>query len=306
MATHLNDPIDNTPGRLAGKSRHKIYSVEKEYVLFIFLFVWSTTDILASEDNIHKTQQLKIDSNGLVYEYQSHPVSSSTGEKLYDTGQIKITKVSTKELVFFQETQQSPGCEGFPSISTLPAFPSEPKLDGEIKDEKLVLLCGSTGGPHQTLFIFNQAPLGLQVSAIDFYNNKVNITFDKQLGGYLSLVTRRSINPELFGISPYPTLYKFHDDASSAGFIPVFGGESAERYYGDFYRQFLNRENANIQESLGPVVASLLATKNRNIICNGKNELLNNGIDSKEIEIWINKFADTQYGNFDLTLCSRR
>lgn len=189
--------------------------------MFICLILCSKNYIFASEIDNKNTEANIINSDGLTYEFIFRPFYSQAGEKLYDNGEIKVTKSSTQEVVFLQETQQSPGCEGFPSISTLPTYPSKSKLDLVNTNNNIVVLCGSTGGPHQTLYIFSHSPLGLQVSALDFYTTKVNISFDEQLGAYLSLVARRSVKSDLYGIALYPILYKFQNDDSTAGFTPV-------------------------------------------------------------------------------------
>jgi len=292
------------------KKKDRSVSFILNWILFAFfffvLFVNSYAQAVEPQalSKSKKEEIYEIEAQGYKYKYEAVPFEAET---IFYRGKVTIrgpdNTVRHEEIMPFQ-----PGmCNGFPPISKLPVKSSavyEMLMVDPKKEMSLAILCGSISGRHQTMKIFLNTPVSLKSTSLHFGDTKPNLSDVDGDGFYEAKVYRRVLLDYAgYSLVSYLSIYKLYIDDNMFGFIPTFGQKIANMYF-DYYLWLKNsstRENFN--DRVGPILAALLSTQNRDKICAGIEVLRANGITIKELEAWKERLRGLGYPDFDLSIC---
>jgi hypothetical protein len=282
------------------------------WILVAFLAWCLLTASFVQAIDLQKVQQkqekrLEVEADGYTYVYEAVPalVQESRKEIFYN-GKITV-KDGKKDLIYQEIMPFSPGmCSGFPPLSKLPIkLPGYKMVSGD--PEKviwLVVLCGSITGRHQTMKIFLSTSVSLRSTFLHFEDTSPNLSDIDGDGLYEAVVFHRVLFDDVgYGVVHYLTIYKLNIDSTIFGFCPQYDSRIAGKYF-DYFLQLkrsLNREI--ISDYVGPMLAALLATKDRNRICGEIKTFRANGLTIKDLQTWEKRLKGLGYPSFDFNLC---
>lgn len=257
-------------------------------------------------------RNVRLESDGYRYEYQSVPVLHPVSKKLmFYTGKITVSSMSNQQVIYEENTTIQPGCDGFASISKLSFQVSVARLLGgdPKKDRMLTVLCGSNAGRHPTIKVFFFSPVGLRATALDFEESTPNISATTNSDGiYKSVVYRRIMfsGGDGIGTTPFIFVYILNVDSSSFGFSPQFG-QGVARHYLDYYQSLSSALKTEISpDYIGPMISALFASKDKDTICRETRTLASKGVQPAVIREWAAKLPDAGYPYFDLNNCEEK
>jgi hypothetical protein len=282
-----------------------------KWILLIFwgcnLFVYSYIQAVEpqAKDKQRDIKEFKgeIEADGYSYTYEAVPFQAET---TFYQGRITV-RGSDKKIVYQEVTPLQPGlCDRFPAISKFPLrLPSYKLLGGDPKKERwLVTLCGSYSGRHKTMKVFFKDPISLKNTTLHFEDTTPNLSDIDDDGFYEAQVYRRVFfNDVGYGVIHYLMVYKLNFDSSMFGFCPQFDSKIADKYF-DYYLELKKSLKSEIiSDYVGPMLAALLATQDKNKICTEIRIFIENGVTIKELQTWERRLTSVGYPGFNLSIC---
>jgi len=229
-----------------------------------------------------------------------------------------IIKNIKREIFYSEETGlESKGCGNFPTISKVPFGKRDHLLLGGAEKTKwLVITCGSISGRHLTLKIFLHGNPGLfiRTTSIHLEDTTPNLK-DIDGDGLLETEVYRRVLFEGIGsgTAKYLTIYKLIIDDSIFGFTPSFGSSLAEKYF-DYYQYLITGYKTQFPDDffdllqrgpmvLGPMLAALLSTQDKKMICRGIKTLIQNKVSLNDLQTWKERVKTLGYPDFDFNIC---
>jgi len=248
----------------------------------------------------------RLDVGDLTYEYKKIPIiDPNTKELEYYSGEILVTNTKRQSIIYREADTLAPGCWKFPTLSTVTVPRSDSLLGGKDfgKGKVLVLLCGSTGGPHQTLKVFGSAGVSLSVASLDFHNTRVNFSYDPDIGAFAAMVLQRGVFTLDQGGESHAFVYRLRLDMNTMGFAPIFGPSVKKYYLKDFEDLVDSNGIEQVAQRPGTAITALMATGDQRLICSKIAELEAAGASRTIIQQWLEAAPLAGYPTFDLEVC---
>ena len=267
--------------------------------LICILFIGSYVEAVESQTK-SKQKYNELEVEGLTYIYEAVPVTHPVSkEVMYYWGKITIRDKKNKDTIYYESNSLQPDtCGQFPVISKKPfKSPSYKVLGGDPnRDRWLVILCGSSAGRHTTLKIFfNDPSISLRTTSIHIEDTVPNFSDKDGDGIYETRAYRRVLLEGEYGTVPYLTIYELNVDSTIFGFVPVFGNKVVNSYF-DYYARLKKSFNKEIaSDYIGPMVAALLATQDKDKTCNETKILYSMGLAKKDLKEWAKRMEKLGY-----------
>lgn len=207
---------------------------------------------------------------------------------------VTITRASTAEVWTKEWSAFEPGCGAIPAVSSV--------------GDRYLALCGHLGGRHYTYRLMRIGGGGTESATLDAFDQASPLIADAH-GAITTLVLRRDVFPgELVGPIYFPYVYAVRSDASTFGFEPVFGANVKAQYMSFYDWTLANKDRS---EFLPVLLASLVATQDKAVICRGVKELKkqerekNGKTDTldKALRTWSARLPTIGYPKFNLNHC---
>lgn len=274
-------------------------------VLFAFAFAMLTVCNSTSSAN-EKNKHTVTKNNQLSCEFISVELKpGESPDKLDNNGIIQIKNIAGK-IIYKEFTMISPtSSDDFPTISKIQISPQTERMLGG--DTDIYVVYGNIDGHHNTLKLFHRGPNGLRTTSIDFENAHPNLTKSDNDNTYTAKIGRRLLFSDLgYPNIKYLFIYNLHTDSSTFGFELAQGAEYADQYleYYKSLRNYLNNKNYNI--CLGPMLASLTSTQDKNTICNELDKIEKSLKQSVDTNYWNSKLISAGYPGFNFKENCRR
>lgn len=259
-----------------------------------------------------------LESQGLTYVYETMNLDKAMIERhdfYSNPGQITISEgASGKDTIYQEKYTLVPGCSRFPTISKYPT-------KADVECDSFVVLCGSSGGRHETIkaFIRGAAGLDIKTASLDFQDSFPNLAYDDRHGFYTAKAYRRMLVDGVgYEFKAYATVYRLLIDNFIFSFIPVFGAP-VEQFYSGYYQELkdeiMQRKAASANNGgydddapsfgdyCGPMLAALVATENAGKICSEMGVFESFGLTLQDLQAWRKRLVNIGYPDFNFDSC---
>lgn len=233
------------------------------------------------------------DASGIRYDYLTRKGADGTA------GVLEARDITTQELIFRNTRLPPPGCvTGNLQQATRIAI-TVPGI--RPRKRELIVLCGSDGEHHQTLFILETGQL---LGRLDFGSSPPNLDWDAKRRTFLSQVYAR-VPDEAGALRNLLLVYELAPDSVLRdGFRPIFNSGSAPIYRSYYESQKTGPASAS-ESAYGSMLAALVATSDAPYVCKELNVPPLNSLSAADVQRRVN--LNERYGlpSFNLSTCQK-
>ena len=243
-------------------------AIKKALVLSFIIFFQGCLAMASSEDS-----HGKYFDGGFVYEFKEIPKHGGSGEFLYNIGRISVFDKDGK-LVSMSLYNQSPGCgDDFSTIRSL-KIPLSPLFSSKNKKQNFIIFCGSNGGRHKTLRLYN-SKFGF-VSAIDFFDGPINlIESEKELH---LVINHKKYFKSVRRLISFPVVYKLTSNLVSVS-LSVSNSKRSNEIYKIILVNDSGKPTDNISDLFRALIASMFSD-DKESYCRASTEIAKNRFQS--------------------------
>lgn len=217
---------------------------------------------LISFNSYSKDNEYFLEHDGYSYKYERVDIYTKyTSEYMYSRGLISVVN-SSGDLVYFDMTDYSPGCNGdFSAITILNFETKNSPISNKWNTNEFIGFCGNTGGHHNVLKLY-KPNFGI-VSTLDFMNGPVEIR-KNTLGQYDSAVVFYEVYlKSLKRIINYPVFFNLKSTSNKVYFSSEKNNVSSE-YYRKYIKE-IDHDNSDI--NIARILISSVQIEDKELHC---------------------------------------